>query len=83
VVAWSQGGIDIHLHAHSPDIGTCDAPSFLLASLMLMDESAESNLLTLVKPWSTWVITLKISPTIPNDPLDQVNTPVVKSWSNI
>jgi hypothetical protein len=48
-----------------------------------MDESAESNLLTLVKPWSTWVITLKITPTIPNDPLDQVNTPVVKSWSNI
>jgi hypothetical protein len=41
---------------------------------MLMTGSAESNLVTLVKPWSTWVVTSKISSTIPNDPLDQVNT---------
>jgi hypothetical protein len=47
---------------------------------MLMTESAESNLLTLVKTWSTWVITSKISSTIPNDPLDQVNT---HFWSNL
>jgi hypothetical protein len=44
-----------------------------------MTESAESNLLTLVKPWSTWVITPKISSTSPNDPLNQVNTHL---WSN-
>jgi hypothetical protein len=47
---------------------------------MLMPESAKSNLLKLVKPWSTWVITSKTSPTIPNDPLDQVNTHL---WSTL
>jgi hypothetical protein len=40
-----------------------------------MTESAESNLLTLVKPKSTWVITSKTSPTNPIEPLDQVSTP--------
>jgi hypothetical protein len=45
-----------------------------------MTESAESNLLTLVKAWSTWVITSKTSSAIPNDPLDQVNTYL---WSNL
>jgi hypothetical protein len=44
-----------------------------------MADSAESNLLTLVKPRSTWVITSKTEPTTPNDPLDQVKTPL---WSN-
>jgi hypothetical protein len=34
-----------------------------------MAESAESNLLTLVKPWLTWVITTKTSPTNPIEPL--------------
>jgi hypothetical protein len=33
--------------------GCCDAPIFLLASLRLMTKSTESNLLTMVKPWST------------------------------
>jgi hypothetical protein len=33
----------------------------------------------LVKPWSTWVITSKTSPTITSDPLNQVHTPL---WSN-
>jgi hypothetical protein len=47
---------------------------------MLMTESAESNLLTLVEPWSTRVITSKTSPTNPNDPLDQVNT---HFWSTL
>jgi hypothetical protein len=47
---------------------------------MLKTESAESNLLTLVKPWSTWVLTSKTSPTTPNDPLDQVNTHL---WSTL
>jgi hypothetical protein len=56
----------------------CDAPGFQLASLTLMIESAESNRLTLVKPGSTRVITLKTKPTTPNDPLDQVKTPL---WS--
>jgi hypothetical protein len=32
-----------------------------------MTESAKSNMLTLVKSWSTWVITLKTSLTILND----------------
>jgi hypothetical protein len=45
-----------------------------------MTESAESNLLTLVKPWSTWVITSKTEMTIPNDPLYQVNTYL---WSKL
>jgi hypothetical protein len=58
----------------------CDAPGFYLASLTLMTESAESNRLTLVKPRSTWVLTSKIEPTIPNDPLDQVNTHL---WSTL
>jgi hypothetical protein len=58
----------------------CDAPGFWLASLTPMTESAESNLLTLVKPWSTWVITSKTSPTNPIEPLDQVNTPL---WSTL
>jgi hypothetical protein len=57
-----------------------DAPGFKLASLTLTTESAESNLLTLVKPRSTWVITLKTSPTNPNGPLDQVNTNL---WSTL
>jgi hypothetical protein len=47
---------------------------------MLMTQSAESNLLTLVKPRSTLAITSKISSTIPSDPLDQVNTNL---WSNL
>jgi hypothetical protein len=45
-----------------------------------MTESAESNLLTLVKPRSTWVITLKTEPTTPNDPLDQVKTTCGQTW---
>jgi hypothetical protein len=47
---------------------------------MLMTESTESNLLTLVKPWSTWIITSKTLLTISNDPLDQVNTHL---WSKV
>jgi hypothetical protein len=43
-----------------------------------MAGSAQSNRLTLVKPRSTWVITLKTEPTTPINPLDQVNTPL---WS--
>jgi hypothetical protein len=58
----------------------CDAPGFKLVSLTLMTKSAESNLLTLVKPRSTWVITSKTSPTTPIDPLDQVNTHL---WSTL
>jgi hypothetical protein len=42
-------------------------------SLMLMTKSTGSNPLTLVKPWSTWVITSKTSSTI-TDPLNKVNT---------
>jgi hypothetical protein len=42
-----------------------------LASLALM---TESNVLTLVKPWSTWVITSKTESTITNGPFYQVNT---------
>jgi hypothetical protein len=42
---------------------------------MLMAESAESNLLTLVKPRSTCFITSKTEPTTLSDPLDKVNTP--------
>jgi hypothetical protein len=49
----------------------CDAPCFELASLVLMTEQTGSNPLTLVKPWSTWVITSKTESTAPNDPLDQ------------
>jgi hypothetical protein len=45
-----------------------------------MTESTESNLLTLVKPWSTKVITTKTSPTNHIEPLDQVNTPL---WSTL
>jgi hypothetical protein len=45
-----------------------------------MIESVGSNLLTSVKPWSTWVITSKTPPTIPNDTLDQVNTHL---WSTL
>jgi hypothetical protein len=40
-----------------------------------MTESAESNLLTLVKPWSTWVITSKTSPTNPIEPLTKSTHP--------
>jgi hypothetical protein len=40
-------------------------PRFSLKSLTLM---IKSNQLTLVKRWSTWAITLKTSPTTPNDP---------------
>jgi hypothetical protein len=47
---------------------------------MLMTESAESNVLTFVKLWSTWVITSKTSPTITNDPLNRVNT---HPWSKL
>jgi hypothetical protein len=47
---------------------------------MLMAESAKSNRLTLVKPRSTWVITSKIEPTTPNDPLDQVKTICGQTW---
>jgi hypothetical protein len=43
-------------------------------SLVLMTGSAESNLPTLVKPRSTWVITPKTSPMNPIRPLDQVYT---------
>jgi hypothetical protein len=39
----------------------------------------ESNLLTLVKPWSTLVITSKTKSTITSDPLNQVHTP----WSKL
>jgi hypothetical protein len=39
-----------------------------------MTESAESNLLTLVKPRSTWVITSKTLPVNPIEPIDQVST---------
>jgi hypothetical protein len=47
---------------------------------MLMTESTKSNLLTLVKPWSTWVITSKTSSTITNDPLNKFNTHL---WSKL
>jgi hypothetical protein len=53
---------------------------FKLASLMLMPKSTESNLLTLVRPWSTWVITSKTESTSSNDPLDQVNNHL---WSTL
>jgi hypothetical protein len=46
-----------------------DTPRFSLASLTQLGESAKSNRLTLVKPWSTWVITSKTEPTTPIDPL--------------
>jgi hypothetical protein len=39
-----------------------------------MTGSAESNLPTMVKPRSTWVITSKTSPMNPNEPLDQAYT---------
>jgi hypothetical protein len=42
----------------------CDAPGFQSGLLTLMIRSTE---LTLVKRWSTWAITLKTSPTTPND----------------
>jgi hypothetical protein len=45
-----------------------------------MVESTESNLLTLVKPWSTLVITPKTEATITNDPVNKVNTPW---WSKL
>jgi hypothetical protein len=44
-----------------------------------MTGSTKSNLLTLVKPWSTWVITSKTSSIIPNDPLEYYETFVVFS----
>jgi hypothetical protein len=56
----------------------CDARGFKLASLTLMAELAKSNRLTLVKPRTTWDITSKTEPSTPNDPLDQVKTPL---WS--
>jgi hypothetical protein len=45
-----------------------------------MTESAESNRQTLVKPRSTWVTTLKISPMNPIRTLDQVYT---HPWSTL
>jgi hypothetical protein len=45
-------------------LGDCDAPGFHPGSLTL---TIESNELTLVKRWSTWVITSKTSPTTPNE----------------
>jgi hypothetical protein len=45
-----------------------------------MAESAKSNRLTLVKPRSTWTITSKTEPTIPNDPLGQVKTTCGQTW---
>jgi hypothetical protein len=42
----------------------CDALGFHPGSLTL---TIGSNELTLVKQWSTWVITLKTSPPTPND----------------
>jgi hypothetical protein len=58
----------------------CDAPGFYLASLMLMTEPSVSILLTMVKPWSTWVITVKTSSRITKDPLNKVNTHL---WSTL
>jgi hypothetical protein len=51
----------------------CDAPGFWISIFTAKDR------LTLVKPRSTWAITLKTKPTTPIDPLDQDNTPL---WSN-
>jgi hypothetical protein len=45
-----------------------------------MTESAESHRPTLVKPRSTWVITLKTSPLNPIEPLDQAYTHL---WSTL
>jgi hypothetical protein len=45
-----------------------------------MTVSAKSNRPTMVKPRSTWVITLKTSPMNPNEPLDQVYT---HPWSTL
>jgi hypothetical protein len=45
----------------------------------LINHNNPSTLLTVVKSRSTWVLTLKTSPTNPNDPIDQVHTHV---WSN-
>jgi hypothetical protein len=45
-------------------VAICDAPGFQLGSLTLM---IRSIVLTLVKRRSTWAITSKTSPTIPND----------------
>jgi hypothetical protein len=45
-----------------------------------MTGSAESNRPTLVKPMSTWVITLKTSPMNPIEPLDQAYT---HPWSTL
>jgi hypothetical protein len=45
----------------------------------LINPNGRSNLLTMVKPRSTWVLTSKTSPTNPNEPLDRVNTHL---WSN-
>jgi hypothetical protein len=46
----------------------CDTPGFQSGSLTLMIRSTE---LTLVKRRSTWAITSKTSPTIPNDSFGQ------------
>jgi hypothetical protein len=40
-----------------------------------MAGSAKSNRLTMVKPWSTWIITSKTSPTHHIESLEKVNTP--------
>jgi hypothetical protein len=45
----------------------------------LINPNGRSNLLTMVKSWSPWVLTSKTSQTNPNDTLDQVNTHL---WSN-
>jgi hypothetical protein len=42
--------------SNAPMLRRCDASCFKLASLVLM---TESSTLTLVKLWSTWVITSK------------------------
>jgi hypothetical protein len=65
-----------NIHVTSSAHGGYDArmwrPRFLL------NRNCRSTLLTEVKPRSTWVLTKIISPTNPNDPIDQVDTHV---WS--
>jgi hypothetical protein len=60
----------------------CDAPGFSLVSLTLMTESAESNRLTLVKPWSNLGHHLKNLANEPYwTPWPSLHTSVVNLWS--
>jgi hypothetical protein len=53
---------------------------FLISIISAHDLVNQVKHVTLVKPWSTWVITSKTYPTITNDHLNQVNT---HFWWNI